>query len=54
MTPPQQQRPDRDERDGQVSEGSDLSGAEPEPIGDADATDKSTGTAPEQADEPGT
>ncbi len=46
------ERPDRDEQDGQVSETGDLSAPEPEPAGGADATDKSTGTAPERADQP--
>ena len=38
-----------DEQEGQVSES-----AKPEPeAGGADATDKSTGTAPDRADQPG-
>jgi hypothetical protein len=40
---------ERQEQDGQVSEM-----ARPEPMaGGADATDKSTGTAPDHADQPG-
>ncbi len=45
-------RPDSgetDEQDGQVSELADVSAGE---TGDADATDKSTGTAPDEASEP--
>jgi hypothetical protein len=37
-------------QEGQVSESSDLGGSQP--VGDADATDKSTGTAPDRAEEP--
>lgn len=46
---PQQQ--DRGQDGGQVSEAQDLEAA-PEPVGGADATDKSTGTAAGEAAEP--